>query len=195
MNGKEFVNQLTKLAYFSYTAAADLEETKETIEAYFKEEDIFMSAFSFGASLDLRLYDCGDCEELFEEGGVISLLKSMKPLFDKIGFEATYADDSYADGKHFLTLNDKQYLLAEGSMLMWGETFVKYADMINAELALLKKEEKIYLITCDERNFMVFLTSDQYQFIVGQVSAEDAPKTTEEFVKDFLDTMNTFFKQ
>lgn len=194
MNGKEFVARLNKLGYCAYTAPADLEETQITLEQYFNEDGIFMAAFSSTTSLDLRFYNCGDCEELFEEGGVISLLQEMKPLFDKIGFKASYADDSYADGKHTLTLNGKLYSLAEGSMLMWGETFVKYADMINAELTLLNKEEKIYLLTYDENNYMVFLTPEQRQFIAGQVVADDAPKTTEEFVKDFLDTMNTFFK-
>lgn len=195
MNGKEFVNRLTEKAYFSYTDAAELEEIKETIEENFDEDGIFMSGFESVASIDKRFYDCGDCEELFEEGGVVSLLEEMKPLFDKMGFEAKYVDDSYTGTSHFITMNDKQYSLSEGSMLMWGETFVKYADMINAELSLQNKQERIYLITYDENNYMVFLTQELYQFVVGQVLVDDAPRTTEEWTKDFFDTMNEFFKQ
>jgi hypothetical protein len=195
MNGKEFVKRLTEKAYFSYTDAADLEEIKETIEENFDEDGIFMSGFESAASIDKRFYDCADCEELFEEGGVISLLEEMKPLFDKLGFEAKYADDSYTESGHFITLNGKKYTLSEGSMLMAGEIFVKYADMINAELALQNKGERIYLITYDENNYMVFLTKELHQFVVGQVLSDDAPKTSEEWTKDFFDTMNEFFKQ
>jgi hypothetical protein len=195
MNGKDFVARLTELGYFSYTDAAELDETKEIMEANFDEDGIFMSGFSSIASMDKRFYDCGDCEELFEEGGVVELLAEMKPLFDQVGLTAAYTDDTHTETEHFLTFNGKKYNLAEGNMLMWGETFVKYADMINAELAIINKEERIYLITYDENNYMVFLTPAQHQFVVKQVLSDDAPKTSEEWTKDFFDTMNEFFNK
>lgn len=195
MNGKDFVTRLTELGYFSYTDAAGLEETKATLEENFEEDGIFMSGFSSIASMDMRFYDCGDCEELFEEGGVIELLEEMQPLFDQIGLPAAYSDDTYTEAEHFITFNGRQYKLAEGNMLMWGETFVKYADMINAELALIGKEERIYLITYDENNYMVFLTPAQHQFVVKHLLSDNAPKTSEEWTKDFFDTMNEFFNK
>lgn len=139
----------------------------ETFNEYLKSQPPYQTC-------DLKIYNCGDGEELYEEGGVVALLNEMKPLFDEIGMSIDYSNDSYLDNQHSISLNGRHYILAEGSLLMWGETIARFAEMINSELELIDSKERIYLMSNDNE-YMVFLTIEQYQFICANISAENIP--------------------
>ena len=191
MTAAEFIAKLDELGYFEYTEESKLSLVKESMTKHFTNED-FMTAFSRNPpyqSVDLRIYSCGDGEELFEEGGAISLIKEMRPLLDKIGVQINYSNDNYIGNQHTIVINGRTYVLAKGSPLLWGETIVKFAEMINAELELLKSKERIYLMT-NENVYMVFLTLEQYQTVSANFSYDKRPLTVNEWTTKTLDEIS-----
>jgi hypothetical protein len=106
---------------------------------------------------DMRFYSVGDGEELYEENGVVSLIDEMQPLLEKIGVQLDYSDDTYVGNTHTIVVNGRQYLMAQGSVLMWGETIVMFAEMLNAELELHSCKESVYILE-NESYYLFFLT-------------------------------------
>lgn len=114
-----------------------------------------------------RVFSCGDCEELFEMGGVPDLLAAMSPLFEALNITMVYSDDEYADAVHTIALNGQTYVMAAGSMLGWGETFLKFAEMVNHALRLCAVREQIYLLSSDDSQYMIFLTKNRPALLVN----------------------------
>ena len=194
MTVNNFLLQLDESGYFKYTDQKNLQAIKECLLHNLTKEKEFMTAFNFDGpfqadAMDLRFYNCGDCEELFEEGGVINLLDKMNSLFTKIGLTIKYSDDNYDDFKHTIKLNKRKYELADDSPLGWGETFEKYARMINKELELQKSDERIYLYSHDSGEYMVFLTERQYE-IVSKYIDNNRPLKVDEWIEKILQRFN-----
>jgi hypothetical protein len=58
--------------------------------------------------------------------------------------------------------------MAQGSVLMWGETIVMFAEMLNAELELHSCKESVYILE-NESYYLFFLTEEQYEAINNTV--------------------------
>lgn len=186
MNSNSFVNTLTQLDYFNYTKKENLEAAQSSIAKYFDMDGTLMVDFSDDApytSLDNRFYDCGDCESLFEEDGVPKLLQEMTALFASLKFNMEVQNDTYTNTQHTIVLNNREYLMAEGSILMHHETYVKYAEMVNNELLINHKNERIHLFSYDDNSYMVFLTKEQHDFLDTCLTVENRPLTVDEWIR------------
>ncbi len=192
MTENDFLVALEENGYFKYADPEKIQAVKDGLLENLKAEKDFMTAFNldeFGFqadAMDLRFYNCGDCEELFEEGGVTDLLDKMTSLFTKIGLNIKYSDDNYDDYKHTIKVNKRKYLLADNSPLGWGETFEKYAKMVNKELELHKSDERIYLYSHDSGEYMVFLTDTQYEIISSYIDINKRPLNVDEWIEKIL---------
>jgi hypothetical protein len=96
----------------------------------------------------------------------------MKGLFDKIGlkFEITNhiedADDLTKGLHHELTVNDKRYIVFKDFQgYGWGEAAQKFAEMVNDQMQIQHKDERLYLINGGNDGAAVFLTDKQYDLL------------------------------
>lgn len=194
MNGISFINSLSQLDYFKHTSPSNLEPAKAALKKHFEEGNLFMTGFSDQwphPSLDLRFYNCSDCEDLFESGGVPDLLEEMSTLFEKLHLSIDYKEDNYAEEGHTIKVNGTNYIMAQGSILMWGETFVKFAEMINNELTRQKAGDRIYLLDADDNSYMVFLTEKQHEFLTQCIPAGKCPLRVEEYTKRAIENITS----
>lgn len=193
MNSKEFVDRLDQLGYFSYTPQETLDKAKTSLTRNFEERNLLMVGSSQEPpflSFDRRFYNCGDGEALYEAGGVPDMLEEMRPVFEKAGFRLDYSSDEYTQTEHTIVVNGRKYMMAAGSILMWGETFLKYAEMINEELLLQGIDERLYLLDFDGSSYMVFLTRKQFDFLRQTLPDETSPLETAEWLTKFMQKMN-----
>lgn len=170
LNTEELLQKLEQTGYFSYTPHDKLNQLKDSIRINL-DKGGFMTAFNETSpyqSFDMRFYSVGDGEELYEENGVVSLIDEMQPLLEKIGVQLDYSDDTYVGNTHTIVVNGRQYLMAQGSVLMWGETIVMFAEMLNAELELHSCKESVYILE-NESYYLIFLTEEQYEAINNTV--------------------------
>jgi hypothetical protein len=190
LTAAEFVSKLKGKGYFCYTEKAYEAIVSKAILKYYETQE-FMTAFNKKApyqSYDMRFYDCGDGEELFKQGGIISMIKEMQPFFDKVGISLRYSNDLYVGNLHTMDINGRYYVLAQGGPLLWGETIAKYADMINMELALKNKAERVYLMSGDNE-YMVFLTKDQYDLLSVSFPPQKRPLGVKEWTDKALEEL------
>jgi hypothetical protein len=115
-------------------------------------------------------------------------------LLTVLNARIAYTDDCYTEEGHTIAVNDRIYVMAQGSILMWGETFVRFAEMINHELELQVVPERIYLLTYDDAHYMIFLTEDQRKFICQHVLPENCPLTTSEWETTTIEGIMKSFK-
>ncbi|TFF40628.1 hypothetical protein E2R66_00130 [Mucilaginibacter psychrotolerans] len=191
MTGKELVYNLEKAGYFKYTDNDKLAFVQDSIIKHFETDKVFITEFNSKPpfkSYDLRFYDCGDGEELYEEGGVIDLLKEMQPFFDKNRVKLHYSDDNYINDFHSIKINGRTYVMAKGSLLMWGETMAQFVEMVNFELQDQHSSERLYLMT-NENEYMMFLTQEQYDILTANLAFDKRPQTVNEWVKNKTDEM------
>ncbi|WP_207429797.1 hypothetical protein [Pedobacter sp. SYSU D00535] len=185
MNAKEFISALTDLGFFEHTDPDKVSLVKDSLTHQFNNNGDFLTEFSNMppyVSYDLRFYSCGDGEELFEEDGVVSLLKEMKPLFEKLKVSMHYSEDSHDGGLHSLRMNGRYYTLFSGGILMQGETIAKTAEMINIELGLQNAKEQIYLLSFDDGYYMVYLTEEQHRLVSTYFTGTRGPITVDQWV-------------
>lgn len=194
LSTEELIEKLQETGYFDYTPAHQLNLLKDSIRINL-DKGGFLTTFNQNPpyqSFDMRFYNIGDGEELYEENGVISLINEMQPLLKKIGLQLNYADDSYVGNTHTIVVNGRQYLMAQGSPLMWGETIVQFAEMINAELELHKSKEKVYIL--DKGSYyLVFLTEEQYELINNTVQPNQRILRINDWVAKILEELKGLF--
>lgn len=171
-DAKIAVDQLEAIGYYKYADAKDINELKNDL----------IESFSYGFGLswtdhdslpiskDYRTYYL-DGEMLFKKGGFANSLNEMKPLFDKIGLRMDIIDhveerDVSGSLNHSITINGKRYIVFmhfDGPG--WGEAAQRYAEIINDQLTLQGKDERLYLKDRDENGEAVFLTEPQFTLI------------------------------
>ncbi len=198
MNATDFISALTDLGYFAYAEPDRVLQVKDSLAHQFNTNGDFITEFSKKppyVSYDLRFYSCGDGEELFEEEGVVSLLKEMKPIFEKLKVSMHYSDDNYAGGLHSLNMNGRYYTLFSGGILMQGETIAKTAEMINAELSLQKAKERIYLLSLEGGYYMIFLTEEQNRLVSTYFTGTRGPVTVDQWVINTTAEIKTLFNR
>lgn len=87
--GEQFVLELTELGYFQYMDKVYIEAVKqEKINGYNEYETLIPTDFyqNNATPKDYRFYHC-DGERVYEQGGIIELLKTLTPTFEKIDFK------------------------------------------------------------------------------------------------------------
>lgn len=167
------VKQLVDLGYYKYAATADIDSLKEDLTSSISQYGI-LSTICFDKPLtpkDYRYY-MFDGETVFEQGGFDDALEDMKGFFDKIGLKIEITNhieevDTLTNGlNHELTVNGKRYVIFNDFKdYGWGEAAQKFAEMINDQLLIQNKDERLYLINGGNDGAAVFLTEKQFELL------------------------------
>ena len=88
---------------------------------------------------------------------------------------------------HRVTINGKPYILFENfEGYGWGEAAQRFAEVINEQLELQKKDERLYLINGANDGTSIYLTDDQFNLIDSVLKDEKwKPLKVEEWCKVF----------
>lgn len=174
---------MDKLGYFKYAAESDIPEIKNDLVKSLTELN-YLSYVSFDKSpfnsKDYRHYHF-DGEDLFEEGGFIWQLEAMKTLFDKMNFNLQISNhiedwDNENGLNHFITLNGKEYVIFKNfDGYGWGEAALRFAEIINDQLELQNKDERLYLVNGGNDGSAVYLTDKQFELLDPILKGNERP--------------------
>ena len=168
------VQQLEQLGYYKYAAPGDIPALKEDLITAMAKHGILSTVevrVPPFTPLDYRYYGF-DGETLFEEGGFTDKLEDMQPLFEKMGFDIKITahveecglPNGYLD--HSITINGKNYIIFEYfEGYGWGEAAQRFAEIINDQLELQQKDERLYLINGANDGTAIFLTEPQFNLL------------------------------
>lgn len=169
----QFVNTLESLSYFKYANKNNVTELKNELINSISKYGVLSSIYDDDTLMpqDYRYYSC-DGENLYEQGGFLEKLQDFQPTFDKIGlkiktsnhYEEWDSENRWLD--HWITINDKEYIIFKNFKGNgWGEAALKLAQILNDQLELQGKDERLYLVNGGNDGDAVFLTNEQFVFI------------------------------
>lgn len=170
---EQAVKQLTEHGYFKYAAPEDTDSLTENLIVSIAEHGMLSSLYFEKPmiSKDYRYYSF-DGETLFEEGGFDDALSDMQDFFRKTGLRLEITNhtetlDPLTNGlNHELTVNGKRYLIFKDFQGHgWGEAAQRFAEMINDQLQIQGKDERLYLIDATNEGIAVFLSEKQFAII------------------------------
>ncbi len=166
----QIVERLEELGYFKYADSADIAELKKEVETSLSTLN-YLSTLSFDHSpynsKEYRHYHF-DGEDLFEEGGFIYQLNAMKTLFDKMSFKLEISNhieewDMERGLNHSITLNGTNYIIFKNfNGYGWGEAPQRFAEIINEQLELQNKDERLFLANGANSGQAILLTEEQF---------------------------------
>ncbi len=165
------VKNLTDLGYYKYADSKDMDTLKEELANSLEKYQTISTVYADNViiPLDYR-YFLFDGETIFEQGGFTDIMKDMSKAFEKMGLKMEVTNHvENATSKtlhHELTVNGKRYVIFENfDGYGWGEAAQRYAEMLNDQLKLQNKDERLYLINGGNDGTAIFLTDKQVQFI------------------------------
>ena len=167
---EKIVLELEKAGYYKYTDSIDLDTLKKVSISSIAEYGILSTEYNVRTllPLDNRLF-MFDGEAVFEQNGFIDAIKDMQSLFDKMNFKIEITDhieefDQEKDWlNHRMIINGKPYIVFENfEGYGWGEAAQRFAEIINDQLEIQQKDERIYLINGGNDGTCVFLTHVQF---------------------------------
>ena len=172
LNGKQIVEELEKINFFNLTSKSELNAEKLEIENSYNELNFFegKSREESLEFLDNRFYSI-DSEELFFFFFLTEYLKIVKPSFEKLGLKLNFSNEKSSQTKeywkHTIELNGKEYVAFDNNFgeLDWGIAYVKFIEMLNAELEAQKSDERFYPISAQNDGRLVLLTKNQFEFV------------------------------
>jgi hypothetical protein len=165
--------KFTALGYFRYADPEDVSALKDGMTAGYDPDNELTSIWDDNTQTpkDFRYYFC-DGEDVYEQGGIIQLLKDLRPTFDKLGFKYEVTDhieewdDKNSWLNHSMTLNGTAYTIFENfAETGWGEAPLRIAEIINSEMEKQGIEERIYLASGGNDGRLIFLTPQLHQYI------------------------------
>lgn len=168
-----FVQQLDALGYFKYTHPDDIDSLKKIMIDEFDPSNELVTNYKGYSTTpdDYRFYYC-DNETLFEEGGFADIFKDMQPTFDKMGLLMQITDEfeewDHSNGwsNHTLSINGKKYTIFKDFEGMgWGEAVQRLVEIVNEELQLQNKEDRLYPMSGGNDGRVIFLTENQFNYI------------------------------
>ena len=170
---EKFVTQLEELGYFKYADKSDLESLKTNFVNEFDPTAELTSIWDDNTQLpkDFRYYFC-DGEEVYEEGGILGLLKDLQPVFNKMNFNCDIThhieewDDKNKWLNHKITINGTEYtILKNFKGYGWGEAPFRIVQILNKELEKQNIDEQIYLVNGGNDGRLALLSKGQYKLI------------------------------
>ncbi len=193
-SAEKFVNQLTELGYYKYADRKDIEALREELTTSIAQYGI-LSTIDFDTPIvpkDYRYYGL-DGETIFEEGGFDDTLNGMGPFFHKIGLNLEITNhieevDPATNGlNHEIAVNGKPYVIFKDfKEYGWGEAAQKFTEMINDQLLIQGKAERLYLINGGNDGSAVFLSDEQFNLIDELLTDDDwKPLKVEKWCKVF----------
>ncbi|MBZ4037572.1 hypothetical protein K6T82_22615 [Flavobacterium sp. 17A] len=171
LTGKEIVLRLNELNFFNLTDKKDLRITKEDFEKSYDELNFFEGYMREDLSFtDNRFYFI-DSEALFEGGGLIQYLETVKISFDKLKLKLLISDEFHdMTDKHWLhtiKLNGKEYIAFDDDFgnYDWTIAYLNFIAMLNDQLQIQGSAEQFYPITSGNDGKIVLLTKEQFEFV------------------------------
>jgi hypothetical protein len=170
---EKFVQQLDELRYFKYTDKSDIDSLKETFIKEFDPTAELTSIWDDKTHLpkDFRYYFC-DGEEVYEQGGILGLLKDLNPVFTKMNFKCEITnhfeewDEKNNWLNHKITINGTEYIILKNYKdYGWGEAPFRIAQILNKELTKQNIDEQIYLVNGGNDGRLALLSKGQYELI------------------------------
>lgn len=168
-----FVKQFEREGYYKYANPNDIDTLKNDLISSIEVYAVLSTIYDEETYIpkDYRYY-MFDNETIFEQGGFDDAFKDMKALFDKMDFKleiTNHKEEWDTINKclnHEITINGKHYVIFKNFKgYGWCEAAMKFADIINDQLALQNKDERLYLINGANDGTAVFLTDKQFQLI------------------------------
>jgi len=191
---EKFVKQLAELYYFKYADNSDIDSLKANSVKEFDPTAELTTIWDENTHLpkDLRYYFC-DGEEIYEQGGIIGLLKDLKPVLDKMNFKCkitNHVEEWNEKNKwlnHRITINGTEYIIFKNFKdYGWGEAPFKIAQILNIELQKQNIDEKIYLVNSGNDGRLALLTTEQYNLIYSTYKdTKWKPLEINEWTKEF----------
>ncbi|MEN2403044.1 hypothetical protein GKZ90_0024875 [Flavobacterium sp. MC2016-06] len=183
MKGKEIVAKLERLNFFDLTNKSDLKATKIEFEKSYNDLNFFEGIMNEDLSFtDNRFYFI-DSETLFEGGGLVQYLETVKPLFEKLHLKLIFSDEfnnqTEKHWTHRIKLNNKDYSAFDNDFGEndWGISYVNFIEMLNDQLSLQGSDEQFYPISSGNDGRIVLLTREQFDFIkVNYPNDNNSPK-------------------
>lgn len=185
------VEKLDEFGYFKYAALSDIPDIKNNLVDSLTTLN-YLSYLSFDESpynsKDYRHYFF-DGEDLFEEGGFIWQLEAMKTLFDKMNFKIEISNhieewDNEKGLNHFITLNRKEYVIFKNfNDYGWGEAAQRFAEIINDQLEIQDKDERLYLVSGGNDGSAVYLTDKQFELLDPILKGKERPLKVNDWCK------------
>jgi hypothetical protein len=187
----QIVEKLDELGYFKYAELSDIPEIKKDLIDSLTRLN-YLGSVSFDESpynsKDYRHYHF-DGEDLFEQGGFIWQLEAMKTLFKKMNFKTEISNhiedwDNEKGLNHFITLNGKEYVIFKNfNSHGWGEAAQRFADIINDQLELQDKDERLYLVNDGNDGNAVYLTDRQFELLDPILKGKERPLKIDDWCK------------
>lgn len=191
---EKFVKQLEELGYFKYANHSDVNNLKANFIKEFDSEAELISIWDDNTNLskDFRYYFC-DGEEVYEQGGIIGLLKDLKPVFDKMNFKCDITnhfeewDEKNKWLNHKITINETEYIIFKNfTDYGWGEAPFRIAQILNIELQKQNINEQIYLVNGGNDGRLALLSKAQYELIYKTYKDKNwKPLEIQEWAKNF----------
>ena len=170
---EKFVKQLDELGYFKYADKSDIDSLKATFIKEFDPTAELTSIWDDKTHLpkDFRYYFC-DGEEVYEQGGVVGLLKDLTTVFTKMNFKCEVTnhfeewDEKNKWLNHKVTINGTEYIILKNFKdYGWGETPFRIAQILNKELTKQNIDEQIYLVNGGNDGRLALLSKRQFELI------------------------------
>lgn len=168
---QDLVKQLENIGYYKYADPKDLDSLRHDLISSFTGYSVLSTVYNEKTfiPLDNRLF-LFDGETLFEQDGFMDAIKSMRTLFDKMNFKVDITNHTEEADTHWLnhkvTINGKPYIIfANFEGYGWGEAAQRFAEIINDQLQLQNKDERLYLINGANDGTAIYLTSDQFDLL------------------------------
>lgn len=170
---KSVVDNLDKLGYYKYANATHLDTLKNDLISSLAEYGVLSTIYDEKNFIpfDNRLF-LFDGETLFEEGGFMDAINSMKPLFNKLNlkFEITnHLEEWDSQNKwlnHRISINGTEYVIFKNFKdYGWGEAAQRFAEILNDQLKSQNINERLYLINGANDGQSIFLTNEEYDLI------------------------------
>lgn len=191
-SGKEIVSELSKLDFFNLTDKSDLKRTKAEFEKSYNELSFFEGLMKEDLVFtDNRFYFI-DSETLFEGGGLIQYLETVKISFEKLNLKLFISDEynnqTEKHWKHTIKLNGKEYVAYDRDFGEndWGISYINFIEMLNSELKLQNSKEQFYPISSGNDGRMVLLTEKQFEFVqINYPNNNEHPKKISDWKKGY----------
>jgi len=173
VSATQFVTKIEELGYYKYTDKKNIDSLKNELIKNYDPTNELVSIWDdqTGVPLDYRYYWC-DGETVFELGGFTELLEQVKPTFNKIGLTINITDhiEEWDDKNkwlnHRITINGTKYVIFKNfKNYGWGESVMRFAQIINQEAEKQGINERVYLASGANDGRLIFLTKALYDYI------------------------------
>ncbi|MDR6764711.1 hypothetical protein J2Y38_004948 [Flavobacterium sp. 2755] len=183
LTGQQIVLELDRLNFFNITNNLDLKQSKTEFEKSYNDLYFFEGLMKDDLSFtDNRFYFI-DSETLFEGGGLIQYLETVKISFNRLGLKLFISDElNVQTEKHWLhkiKLNGKEYIAFDNNFGEndWTIAYLNFIEMLNDQLKLQNSNEQFYPISSGNDGKIVLLTKEQFEFVkMNYPNSNDHPK-------------------